>query len=101
MKPTAAILEALRTVGPLKRVELCAWLGLAAPLAATLLSGLRQPTTRPAGPRRVRIVRWEFGYRSANWYPRAVYGLGSAPDAPRPAIDPLDKQRRYQARQRA
>ena len=97
-----AILAALRDVGPMTRAELCDLLGLAAGAAATALGGMRKPTIRPAGPKRVYIQSWAFEHAGALRYPRPVYAAGRNRCAPAPDRHALRTAavRRYRAGRR-
>ena len=96
-----AILAALKG-HPMTRAELCLVTGLPPAKAASLLAGLRRPTTRPAGPKRVHIVRWTFEFADDLRYPRAVYAVGDRGDARKPKRADMKRAavRRYMARKR-
>ena len=83
---------------PMTRAELC----LPPAKAASLLAGLRRPTTRPAGPKRVHIVRWTFEFADDLRYPRAVYAVGDRGDTRKPDRADMKRAavRRYKARLR-
>lgn len=96
-----AILDALKG-HPMTRAELCLVTGLPPAKAASLLAGLRKPTTRPAGPKRVYILRWTFEFADDLRYPRAVYAVGKSGDARKPDRADMKRAavRRYMARRR-
>lgn len=99
---TLRILDALEHVGPMTRAELARELGMPSNRIGSVITRLCQPVKRPAGPRRVRISGWRDEEEGSRCYLRAIYALGSGPDAVKPpAKNHTERARRYRAGKRA
>lgn len=96
---TDRMLAALAEQGSMTRTEVCKVLGIDRHTGASVITRLTKRRLRPAGPRRVRICAWRHDAEGERRYLRAVYGLGSDPDAKKPDTHELTKaaKRRYWA----
>ena len=108
----ALVLDLLRTVGPMTRIELERVTGASRQhlgevlrdlLGKPPLSGAKRQA-RGALPRQIRINAWERSTVGATgrFYLRAVYAIGTQRDAPHPgALTGTQIEQRYRAKKRA
>jgi hypothetical protein len=99
---TQRMLDALETLGPMTRSEICAALDLNRDEASSIVTRLRRPRLRPEAPARVYISAWRDDEEGQRRYLRAVYALGCKPDAPKPRYRErqLAAKRRYWQRRK-
>ena len=91
-------LEALAELGPMTRAEIEVEIGIDKRFAGRLASALNHAS--PKFPKRIYIKTWIYEAEGARRYPRAVYAIGSRPDAPKPARDIAGAKARYWAKRR-
>lgn len=90
------ILRMLEEEGPMTRSEICSRLGRAKDEVAAIVSRLNKRT--PVAGKRIYVKDYVYDMEGERYYPRAVYALGSAKDAPKPIPDQKAVKRRYWAR---
>lgn len=90
----AAIIAALDECGPMTRAELSAHLGKDRTLVSAVVTRMARPT-KDGQPKRLHVTNFVYDHEGSRRYPRAVYALGSYPDARKPKPDKAENKRRY------
>jgi len=90
---SAQIIQALETIGPMTRKELCDHLDIDRGIGAAIANRMARPSATM--PKRVHIASYVYDQEGQRRYPRAVYAIGDCPDAKRPKPDKADNKRRY------
>lgn len=90
---SAQIIQALETVGPMTRKELCDHLQIDRGIGAAIANRMARPSATL--PKRVYIASYVYDQEGQRRYPRAVYAIGDKPDAKRPRPDTAANKRRY------
>lgn len=89
------IMAHLRDIGPATKAQLAVELGLITDSTSSILSYMHKGTKRL--PKCIYIKSWENYQDGKKNYPRAVYALGQAKDAPKPKPDLLARDRARKA----
>lgn len=89
------ILRMLEEEGPMTRSEICSRLSRAKDEVAAIVSRLNKRS--PVAGKRIYIKEYVYDMEGERMYPRAVYALGSAKDAPKPIPDQKAVKRRHWA----
>lgn len=94
------LLWALAEEGPMTLQDMVRLTGKPKECVYALLTKMLRPTIKPAGPKRIYICQWVYDQEGQKRYPRPMYALGQAADAPRPVADKKanDKRRRDKRR---
>lgn len=93
---TQAIRMALEQYGSQSRAELEITAGVPKQIIAAILSRMHKETPRIG--KQIYICRYVYDAEGARRYPRAVYALGAANDAPKPQPSTKENKRRYDAK---
>jgi hypothetical protein len=83
------IVQALTEIGPMTSTELARHLGVDRDCVASYLKRLRYGS--PQVKRCVRIESWAMDQEGQRRYTRAVYAIGTAPDAKKPKVNPTQR----------
>jgi hypothetical protein len=96
---TKAILNGLAELGPMTRAEIQQSVGVDRDSIAAILSRLHKDTPRVG--KQIYVMGWANDAEGQRRYPRAIYALGSRPDAKRPKSSTFDNRRRYERKRHA
>lgn len=100
MKPYGSIVKEILTMleeeGPMSRAEICKRLGRDKDEIAAVVTRLNKRS--PVSGKRIHVKEYVYDMEGERRYPRAVYALGAAKDAPKPVRDTKETKRRYWAR---
>mgnify|MGYP000013396763 CR=1 FL=1 len=90
---TKAILKGLAELGPMTRSEIQQSVGVDKESIAAIVSRLHKDTPRVG--KQIYVTGWVYDAEGQRRYPRAIYALGSRPDAKKPKASTLENRRRY------
>ena len=90
------ILRMLQEEGPMTRAEICKRLERPKDEVAAVVSRLNKRS--PVAGKRIHIKEYVYDMEGERTYPRALYAIGAAKDAPKPIPDQKEVKRRYWAR---
>jgi DNA-binding Lrp family transcriptional regulator len=96
---TKAILKGLAELGPMTRSEIQQSVGVDKESIAAIVSRLHKDTPRVG--KQIYITGWVYDAEGQRRYPRAIYALGSKPDAKKPKASALENRRRYDRKRHA
>ena len=90
------VLRMLEDEGPMTRAEICKRLGREKDEIASVVSRLNKRS--PVAGKRIYVKEYVYDMEGEKTYPRALYALGGAKDAPKPKADHKEVQRQYWVR---
>lgn len=96
---TKAILKGLAELGPMTRAEVLVCVGVDRNSVSAILSRLHKDTPRIG--KQIYITGWVYDAEGMRRYPRAIYDLGSKPDAKKPKSSEIENRRRYERKRHA
>jgi hypothetical protein len=94
----ARIINALETIGPMTRTEICHHIGLDRMNCSAVIT--RMAKAGPKTPRRLHIFGYTHDSEHGRRYPRAIYDLGDKPDAKKPNRQENRREARKRSDQR-
>lgn len=90
------VLRMLDEEGPMTRAEICRRLNREKDEIAAVVSRLNKRS--PVAGKRIHVKEYVYDMEGERTYPRALYAIGAAKDAPKPKPDQKEVKRRYWAR---